>query len=101
MKTITFDKFIEKDDAYFSEGHLQGWFDEQYHGKTKTEVKYLLENVHDSSCEIDNCENEIGRKLTDKESELLIKRFCKAVRNSIEYKRGIAIGWYDSLGKLN
>lgn len=96
-----FDTFIKKDDHYFSEGHLSCWFSKMYKGKDKAEVKFQLETQHDNSLEIENCENEIERKLTDKEIAKLENKFYKAVYKAIEWKRGIAVGWYDSLNKLN
>ena len=93
--------FLAKYDSYFSEGHLMSWFTSQYLGLTKTEIKYKLEREHDNTGETENAEQEIGRKLTDKEIEKLEKRFFKAVYKAIEFKRGIAIGYYDSIGNFN
>jgi hypothetical protein len=101
LDKMKFQEFLNNDDAYFSEGHLSGWFKSEYHGKTKSEIKYNLEVNHDNSLEIENCESEIGRELKGKEEEILLKRFYKAIYNSIEWKRGIAIGYYDSLNQLN
>ena len=96
-----FDDFMKKDDDYFSEGHLSCWFAKMYRGKDRAEVKFQLETQHDNSREIENCEAEIERDLTDKEKEKLEKRFYKAVYNAIVWKRGIAVAWIDSIGEVN
>jgi hypothetical protein len=101
MDKRKFNEYISKDDSWFSEGHLQGWFMGQYHGKSRSEIKFNLEVNHDNSLEIENCTEEIGRELTDNEEIRLLKRFYKAIYNNIEFRNGIAIGYYDSLNNLN
>lgn len=96
-----FNDFLKKDDDYFSEGHLSCWFAKMYRGKDRAEVKFQLETQHDNSLEIENCEAEIERPLTDSEKAALEKKFYKAVYNAIEWKKGIAVAWIDSLGKVN
>jgi hypothetical protein len=100
-ETLSFKEYLNQDDSYFSEGHLTAWFASIYRGNTRAEVKYQLENVSDNEGEIENCENEIGRELTDKEKDILLKRFYKAVYKSIVWKRGIAVAYMDSLNKIN
>lgn len=96
-----FNDFLKQDDEYFSEGHLQAWFAKMYRGKDRAEVKFQLESQHDNSLEIENCEAEIGRSLTGKEMATLAKRFYKSVYKAIEWKRGIAVAWIDSIGNVN
>jgi len=96
-----FEDFLQREDDYFSEGHLSCWFAKMYLGKDISEVRFQLETQHDNSLEIENCENEIGRELTDKEISKLEKRFYKAVYKAIEWKRGISVAWTDSVGRIN
>lgn len=100
-ETMSFEEYLNQDDSYFSEGHLTSWFAPIYKGKSKTDAKYQLEEVSDNDGEIENCEQEIGRELTDKEKDKLLKRFYKAVYNSIVWKRGIAVAYTDSLNEIN
>lgn len=96
-----FDKFLQQDDCYFSEGHLSGWFAKMYRGKDRADVKFQLESQHDNTLEIENCESEIERPLTETETNKLLNKFYKAVYNAIEWKRGIAVAWVDSIGNVN
>ena len=96
-----FNDFLDKSDEYFSEGHLQGWFESMYKGKSKSEIVFQLETQHDFSCEIENCEEEIGREITDKEITILEKRFYRAVYSAIKFSRNGAEYWIDSIGQRN
>lgn len=98
---MSFSEYLNQDDSYFSEGHLTGWFASVYKGKKRVDIEYKLEREHDNSGEIENCENEIGRKLTDREKDRLVKRFYKAVYKALVWKRGVAVGYTDSLNKFN
>jgi hypothetical protein len=93
-----FKAFLGKDDSYFSEGHLMGWFNEQYRSKTLDEVRYNLNVNHDVSSEWDNAENELGRELNEVEKEALTERFNEAVLNSLVTKNDVVIGFTDSCG---
>ncbi len=96
-----FNDFLDKQDEYFSEGHLQGWFQNIYKGKLKREIAFQLETQHDFSCEIENCESELKREITDKEIAILEKRFYKAVYKAIKFSRNGAEYWIDSVGNKN
>lgn len=96
-----FKKYIDQDSHYFSKGHLQCWFKDRYLGKTKAEITFDLNVNHDNSGEIENAEDELKRKLTDKEETHLLYKFHKSVIGNIEFRRGIAIGYIDSLNNFN
>jgi len=91
-----FKKYLEQDDHYFSEGHLYAYFNEQYRGNTVDEVTAKLTNEHDTSLEIEVCEDELGRKLTDKEVGKLEERFNKAVLNCFITKNDVVVAFVDS-----
>lgn len=86
--------------AGMAESHLSCWWD-RYQGKTKGEIEYDLKVNHDESCEIDNTENEIGRKLTDDESTEVNQIFIEAIISEIEFTNDVAVGWYDTCGDFN
>lgn len=96
-----FNTFLTQDSHTFSEGHLSGWFMSQYHGKTRREVRELLEISHDNSLEIEYCEAEIGRGITPSEEKRLLNKFYKSVYSNIIWVRGVAIAWVDSIGNIN
>lgn len=96
-----FRKFIDKGTHYFSEGHLEVWFTEKYLGQTKDDIHYMLSSEHDDSLEIENAENELERELKDKEKSFLSTYFIGSVIENIEFSNDIAVGYWDSLDKLN
>jgi len=96
-----FNEYLNQDSHYFSESHLHGWFKTEYHGKTKKDIIYKLKESHDNSLEIEDCEIEIGRDITEEEAAKLLKKFYKSVIENIDFKRGVAIGFYDSRNMFN
>ncbi len=93
--------YLNKDSHYFSESHLESYFENQYLGLTKKEVKHKLKTEHDNSCELENAEHELERELTEKEDAKVLKKFFKAVVRNIKFRRGIAIKYWNSIDKLN
>lgn len=65
-----------------AESHLEVWKD-RYYRKSKKDIAFDLDNTHDDSLEIEMAEEDLGRKLTDKETAILVKKFHKAVLNNL------------------
>jgi len=93
--------YLAKSTSYFSEGHLECWFKDKYIALSQDEIKYQLNVNHDNSLELENAENELGRKLTDKENDSVIERFVFCVLDDIEFINDSARGYWDSLEELN
>jgi hypothetical protein len=94
-------KYLKQDLHYFSEGHLESWYRAEYAGQLKREVKYKLENTHDTSLEIENAESELGRELKEKEKLRVLKKLNKSVLGALVFKRKVAVGFFNSLGEFN
>lgn len=91
-------QYLNRESHYFSEGHLMGWFNEQYKGKTKDENETNLKTNHDNSGEIENAEYELNRSLTSKEQKKLVNHFHTCVLKNLRYDdNGKCIGYIDSL----
>lgn len=58
--------------------HRECWA-KRMNDQTKKQVRFDLGANHDDSLEIESAEEELNRKLTDKEIELLIKKFHSEV----------------------
>ena len=67
-----------------AENHLRAW-GSRYEGKSKKDVETDLRVNHDDSDTIERVEDELGRKLTQKEMDVLQEKFIKAVLRN--YKR--------------
>jgi len=61
-----------------AESHLDVW-KERYCTKTKKQARFDLDMNHDPSCEIEDAEEELKRKLTDEEYNYLVEAFNKKV----------------------
>jgi hypothetical protein len=94
-------KYLKQDSHYFSEGHLEGWYKAEYAGQLKKEVKYKLQNSHDTSLEIENAESELGRELKEKEKLRVVKKLNKSILSALVFKRKVAVGFFNSLGEFN
>jgi hypothetical protein len=77
---IEFYKFIDEKIEALAESHLEAWR-ERYanYGGNKKRVVEDLYGTHDPSLEIEYCETEIGRPITDKENWYLVSQFNKEV----------------------
>lgn len=61
-----------------AESHLEVW-KERYFCKGRAAIKFDLEVNHDNSLEIECVEEQLGRELTNKEREIVGKKFIRAV----------------------
>ena len=66
--------------------HIEAWSQRYSNYTSKKEVEFDLNVNHDPSIEIENSEEELGRKLTNEENDMLVKKFNKAVIKKINLR---------------
>lgn len=85
-KEILYNSFAELINSEWlndrAESHLDCWKD-RYYRKSKKDIAFDLSVNHDDSCEIEIAQEDLGRELTDKERDILISKFHKAVLNNL------------------
>lgn len=84
-------KHIENEIKYSAKHHLESWAKRYAGYKTVSSVRFDLKMNHDNSLEFEHAEESLGRKLNDKERELLTERFnievCKQANKYINRMR--------------
>lgn len=71
-------EFLQNNLYGMAESHLDDWKN-RYFGYTKQKLEFDLDFNHDDSLEIENAEDKLKRKLTDNETDYLIRQFHKEV----------------------
>ena len=66
--------------------HIESWRKRYSSYTSKKQVEFDLDVNHDSSLEVEYAEDLLGRKLTDEENDLLVKKFNKAVIKKINLR---------------
>lgn len=69
-----------------ADSHIEAWSEHYSKYTSKKEVEFDLDVNHDPSIEIENSEEELGRKLTNEENDMLVKKFNKAVIKKINLR---------------
>lgn len=77
MKQDFLDWIKENEDALI-EDHLDTWKEKYYRWKAEW-VEYALSVDYDWSCDIEWCEDSLGRKLDDEEKEYFERYFTKQI----------------------
>lgn len=70
-----------------AESHIDSWKERYSQYKNKKDVSFDLKMNHDPSLEIERAEDELGRKLTDTENDMLVDKFNKAVYKIIDLSK--------------
>jgi len=87
MAKPTFSEYIKSEDfKYGYEGHLTGWWNKEYEGRTKSYCEENLTFNHDNGLEFERAEEFIGRKLTGDEEIELTENFVIQVIERIEWE---------------
>jgi hypothetical protein len=68
------------------DSHIEAWSERYSSYTSKKEVEFDLNVNYDPSIEIENSEEELGRKLTNEENDMLVKKFNKAVIKKINLR---------------
>ena len=71
-------EWIEENEASLIEDHLDTWKDEYYRKRLES-IEYDLSTNYDWSCDIEWCEENLGRELDEEEKEYFRGYFSKQI----------------------
>ena len=69
-----------------ADSHIEAWSERYSDYTSKKEVEFDLNVNYDPSIEIEHSEEELGRKLTNEENDMFVKKFNKAVIKKINLR---------------